>query len=193
MQPQLFIMVKEPHPGRVKTRLGRDMGMVPAAWWFRHQSARLIRRLAADTRWQTILAVAPDHEGLSSRVWPADLARWPQGRGDLGDRMGRILRHAPKGPVLIIGADIPGITPALIAKAFAALGRHDAVFGPAPDGGYWLIGMKRTRALRAGVLDGVRWSSEHALADTRACLPDCDVAFIDFLQDVDTVADLSAR
>jgi len=155
-------MVKEPHPGRVKTRLGRDLGMVPAAWWFRHQSARLIRRLAADTRWQTVLAVAPDQEGLTSRVWPADLTRWPQGGGDLGDRMGRIMRHAPKGPVLIIGADIPGIRPVLIAKAFAALGRHDAVFGPAPDGGYWLIGMKRTRALRAGVFNGVRWSSEHA-------------------------------
>jgi rSAM/selenodomain-associated transferase 1 len=193
MKRQLFIMVKEPRPGRVKTRLGRDLGMVPAAWWFRHQSARLIRRLAADARWQTVLAVAPDHEGLASRVWPADLARWPQGRGDLGDRMGRILRHAPKGPVLIVGADIPGITPALIAKAFAALGRHDAVFGPAPDGGYWLIGLKRSRAIRAGVLDGVRWSSQHALADTRACLPDCGVAFIDVLQDVDTVADLSAR
>ncbi len=193
MKRQLFIMVKEPRPGRVKTRLGRDLGMVPAAWWFRHQSARLIRRLAGDARWQTVLAVAPDAEGLSSRVWPADLARWPQGWGDLGDRMGRILRYAPKGPVLIVGADIPGITPTLIAKAFAALGRHDAVFGPAPDGGYWLIGLKRTRALRAGFLDGVRWSSRHALADTRACLPDWDVAFIDVLQDVDTVADLSAR
>lgn len=184
-------MLKTPHPGRVKTRLGRGMGMVPAAWWFRHQSARLIRQLSRDPRWQTVLAVAPDSEGLGSRVWPADLPRWPQGPGDLGDRMGRILRHAPKGPVLIIGADIPGITPALIAQAFKALGRTEAVFGPATDGGYWLVGMKRSRGVPRGVLQGVRWSSEHALADTVVSLGGLPVAYVETQKDVDTVADLA--
>jgi len=188
--PQLYIMLKTPHPGRVKTRLGRGIGMVPAAWWFRHQSERLIRQLSNDPRWHTVLAVAPDHEGLNCRVWPANLPRWPQGQGDLGTRMGRILRHAPKGPVLIIGADIPSITPALIAKAFKALGHNDAVFGPAPDGGYWLVGMKRSRALPQSIFRGVRWSSEHALLDTLASLPNMRVGYVDILNDVDTAADL---
>ena len=192
MTRQLFIMVKEPHPGRVKTRLGAGIGLVGAAWWFRHQTRALIRRLGGDPRWQTVLAVSPDVEGLESRVWPDDLPRWGQGMGNLGDRMGRIFRHAPKGPVVIVGADIPGITPALIAKAFEELGRHDAVFGPAPDGGYWLIGMKRSRAVPPGLFDGVRWSTEHALADTRATLGGMSVALIDPLRDVDTVEDLSA-
>ena len=49
-------MVKEPRPGRVKTRLGRDIGLTTAAWWFRHQTRRLIRRLT-DPRWDLILAV----------------------------------------------------------------------------------------------------------------------------------------
>ena len=84
---QLFIMVKEPHPGRVKTRLGRDIGMTAAAWWFRHQSGSLIRRLGRDPRWQTVLAVSPDQEGLASRVWPYHLPRWPQGRGDFRPRL----------------------------------------------------------------------------------------------------------
>ena len=61
-------MVKEPHPGRVKTRLGRDLGLTRAAWWFRHQTRRLIRKLAQDQRWDTVLAVSPDVEGLESRV-----------------------------------------------------------------------------------------------------------------------------
>lgn len=190
---QLFIMVKEPHPGRVKTRLGRDIGMTAAAWWLRHQSGSLIRRLGRDPRWHTVLAVAPDREGLASRVWPRHLPRWPQGAGDLGDRMGRIFRRAPKGPVVIIGADIPGITPALIARAFAALGRHDAVFGPAPDGGYWLIGLKRgARPVPPGLFDGVRWSSATALEDTRASLGKAKIALIDTLRDVDRAADLRA-
>ena len=57
MRRTLVIMVKEPRPGRVKTRLGRDIGMVGAAWWFRHQTRSLIRRLR-DPRWQIVLAVA---------------------------------------------------------------------------------------------------------------------------------------
>jgi uncharacterized protein len=191
MTRTLVIMVKEPHPGRVKTRLGRDIGLVGAAWWFRHQTRRLIRRLR-DPRWQIVLAVSPDREGLTSRVWPADLMRAPQGRGDLGDRMARMLRGMPPGPVCLIGADIPDVSPTHIARAFQALGDHDAVFGPAPDGGYWLIGAKHGAKLPKGLFDGVRWSTEHALGDTLATLPNLRVAMIDTLQDVDTVADLRA-
>ncbi|MBE9475978.1 MAG: glycosyltransferase, partial [Proteobacteria bacterium] len=157
--PQLFIMVKEPRAGRVKTRLGKGIGMTRAAWWFRHQTRRLLRVLGRDVRWQTVLAVSPDVEGLQSRIWPDHLPRWPQGRGDLGQRMAAIFRHAPSGPVVIIGADIPGITPALIAKAFRALGDHDAVFGPAYDGGYWLVGLKRgAGAVPVHLFENVRWS-----------------------------------
>ncbi|SLN28612.1 2-phospho-L-lactate guanylyltransferase [Pseudoruegeria aquimaris] len=188
-RPRLVVMVKEPRPGRVKTRLGRDLGMVGAAWWFRHQLSRLLRRLE-DPRWDLVLAVAPDAEGLRSRVWPHHLPRVPQGGGDLGDRMGRLFRGLPPGPVVIIGGDIPGIAPAHVAKAFEALGRHEAVLGPAPDGGYWLIGLKRTFAPKQSLFSGVRWSTEHALQDTLASLGTGRVALVDTLEDVDTLADL---
>jgi len=184
----LIVMVKEPRPGRVKTRLGRDIGVIPATWWFRHQSARLLRTLR-DPRWQTLLAVAPDR-AVASRVWPADLPRLPQGNGDLGARMKRMLRSVGNGPVCLIGADIPGIRPAHIARAFAALGSHDAVFGPAADGGYWLVGAKHPARLPHGLFSDVRWSSEHALTDTLATLPGWRIALVDTLRDVDTVADL---
>ncbi len=190
MQRTLVIMVKEPHPGRVKTRLGRDIGMVGAAWWFRHQTRALIRRLR-DPRWQIVLAVSPDREGLTSRIWPVDLPRAAQGRGDLGDRMGRMLRGMPKGPVCLIGADIPGISRGHIARAFVALGGSQMVFGPALDGGYWLVGAQRYSALPSGLFRKVRWSTEHALADTLASVPGCRVALLDQLRDVDTVADLT--
>ena len=87
----VIVMLKEPRPGRVKTRLGRDIGMTAAAWWFRHQVTGLLRRID-DPRWRAVLAVAPDHAGLRSRVWPATFARMPQGAGHLGDRMARMLR-----------------------------------------------------------------------------------------------------
>ncbi|MDC0660174.1 TIGR04282 family arsenosugar biosynthesis glycosyltransferase [Leisingera sp. SS27] len=190
MKRTLIIMVKEPRPGRVKTRLGRDIGVIPATWWFRHQSARLIRRLS-DPRWQIVLAVAPDL-AVRSKVWPADLPRWPQGPGDLGARMKRMLQSAT-GPICLIGADIPGISRTHIARAFAALGDHDAVFGPAADGGYWLVGAKHPSRLPKDMFKGVRWSSEYALADTLNTLPGWRTALTDTLQDVDTAADLPRR
>nr|WP_269751654.1 TIGR04282 family arsenosugar biosynthesis glycosyltransferase [Pseudophaeobacter flagellatus] len=186
-------MIKEPRVGRVKTRLGRDIGQIAATWWFRHQSARLIRRLR-DPRWQIILAVTPDL-AVTARVWPADIARHPQRHGDLGQRMARLLRHfghpgINPGPVCLIGADIPGISRAHIARSFAALGAHDVVFGPAMDGGYWLIGAKHPRRLPPNLLSGVRWSSPQALADSIRSLPGQRIALIDQLRDVDTSADL---
>ncbi len=93
------------------------------------------------------------------------------------------------GPTCIIGADIPGIQPHHIAEAFCALGDHDAVFGPAPDGGYWLVGLKERP--RSGLFKNVRWSTEHALSDSRATLGNARIATVATLADVDTVADLA--
>ncbi|MFD3188789.1 TIGR04282 family arsenosugar biosynthesis glycosyltransferase [Sedimentitalea sp. HM32M-2] len=185
----VIVMLKEPRPGRVKTRLARDIGAVAAARWFRLHSLDLLRRLH-DPRWHLVLAVSPDAEGLRSRVWPSGPARLPQGRGDLGQRMLRAMRAVPSGPVCVIGADIPGVGRAQIARAFTALGRHEAVFGPAEDGGYWLVGLKHPRRAPPGLFAGVRWSTAHALTDSLATLPNLSVALIERLRDVDTVSDL---
>ncbi len=188
-RPRLVIMVKEPRPGRVKTRLGQDIGHVRAAWWMRHR-LRTLARGVTSPGWDTILAVAPDTARHSPML--PDLARIGQGPGDLGDRMGRLFRGLPPGPVLIIGADIPAITRAHVAAGFAALGDHPAVIGPASDGGFWAIGLKRSAAVPAGLFAGVRWSSPHAMADTLATLPFSRVARLPVLNDVDVASDLPA-
>ena len=188
-RPTLIIMLKEPRAGRVKTRLGKDIGLTAAAWWFRQQVKRLLRRID-DPRWKVVLAVAPDRAGMLSRVWPAHFERIAQGQGDLGDRMARVMQVIPVGPVCIIGADIPDIGPIQIARAFAALGTSDAVFGPAPDGGFWLVGLKRTNPMPSKLFQDVRWSAEHALGDTLTNLGGLRVALVDELQDIDTVDDL---
>ncbi len=188
---RLVVFVKEPRPGRVKTRLARGVGSVSAAWWFRHQSAALLRAASADPRWETWVAVAPDREGRESRVWRADLPRWPQGEGDLGRRMGRVFRGFPPGPVVIVGADAPGVDRPRIWRAFQALGSADAVLGPATDGGYWLIGLKRTpRRAPARLFDGVRWSTADARRDTERSLRGLRIAHAATLSDVDEAADL---
>ncbi len=190
-RPWVVVMLKEPRPGRVKTGLGRDIGMTAAAWWFRHQCRRLLRELD-DPRWRLVIALSPDAEGRASRIWPAHLPRLAQGRGDLGARMGRLFRRLPPGPVVIVGADIPALRRHHIARAFAALGAAEAVLGPAEDGGYWLIGLKRAAAPPASLFHGVRWSSRHALADTLASLPGLRIAQLERLADVDEARDLPA-
>lgn len=104
--------------------------------------------------------------------------------------MARVFRQAP-GPVLIVGADIPALTRNHVAAGFRALGTDDAVLGPTDDGGYWGIGLKRTSPLPPTLFAGVRWSSEHALADTRATLAGLRIAHLPRLHDVDTLADLA--
>jgi rSAM/selenodomain-associated transferase 1 len=180
----LVIFAKAPSLGRVKSRLARGIGMGPALAFYRCALANLLRRVAADARWRTTLAVTPDRSAVAARRWPARVRRRRQGAGDLGDRMARVLRRWPRGSVVVIGADIPEITVAHVERAFRALGSADVVFGPARDGGYWLIGAKGAgRAI--AMFRGVRWSTPHALADTRANLKGRDALLADVLDDVD--------
>ncbi|MEY8842427.1 DUF2064 domain-containing protein, partial [Cribrihabitans sp. XS_ASV171] len=79
-----------------------------------------------------------------------------------------------------------------IARAFAALGGHDLVLGPATDGGFWLVGGHPQRLPR-GLFTHVRWSTRHALDDTIASAPEARVALTDRLSDIDTAADLLAH
>ncbi|WP_238368124.1 TIGR04282 family arsenosugar biosynthesis glycosyltransferase [Mesobacterium pallidum] len=189
MRPRLIIMAKEPRAGRVKTRLGQDIGLVPAAWWYRHQLARLTRRLT-DPRWDITLAVAPD-SALTSRALPAGTRR-AQGPGDLGARMERLLRAERPAPAVLIGSDIPGVTPAHIARALHSLASHDMVFGPSEDGGFWLVGLSPSAPAPRPLFRNIRWSSPQTLADTRAQLGHLRLATTDTLRDVDTLADLPA-
>ena len=103
--------------------------------------------------------------------------------------MQRVFDGMPPGPVVIVGADIPGVERHHIWAAFKALGQSDAVIGPADDGGYWLIGLKR-RPRIPQIFDGVRWSGPHAMSDTLQNLKGHRVARLDTLIDVDTGADL---
>jgi rSAM/selenodomain-associated transferase 1 len=183
----LVIMVKDPVAGRVKTRLARGIGCIPATAFYRHAVAGLAARLAVPRRWTTLLAVAPD-AAVGSRALRSRLEKIPQGRGDLGQRMQRVFDRLPTGPVVIIGSDVPGISQSDIASAFRRLEGHDAVLGPSPDGGYWLIGLGRRRR-RLEPFPGVRWSTDEALAGTLRNLAGCRVSLLSSKADIDDAAD----
>lgn len=190
MRGTVVIFLKAPIAGRVKTRLGADIGMGRASALFRVMTKRTI----AETRkggWQTVLAVDPLVAGFR-HLWPPTLRRIGQGNGDLGQRMKYAMDQIADGPVIVIGADAPDMRVRHLKAAFDALRAADAVFGPADDGGYWLVGLSRRRAA-PDLFDGVRWSTKHALKDTVKSLPKYfQVALIDQLCDVDTRDDLDA-
>ncbi len=181
----LVVFVRAPRLGRVKTRLAADIGSVAAWAFYRRAVDAARRRLAGDGRWQCWVAVTPDHEARPGRPWTRGCRVMPQGGGDLGDRMGRVMHRLPPGPAVIVGTDVPGLRPAHVAAGFRALGGNDAVFGPSSDGGYWLVGLRR-RPTIPDLFRGVRWSTEHALADTLANLPPGrTAALLETLDDVD--------
>jgi glycosyltransferase A (GT-A) superfamily protein (DUF2064 family) len=183
-RPTVVFMVKVPVIGRAKTRLAKSIGGVAATRFYRSASAAVIKRISRDTRWRTVLAVAPDHTRFSP-VWPGGLARMGQGGGGLGHRMQAVMMSLPPGPVAIIGTDIPAVRPSHVAALFHAARRQGVAFGPAADGGYWAVVLRRTPLLLTPFAEA-RWSTEHALSDTCNALPrGVSPAMCAVLEDVD--------
>ena len=186
MKPVAILFARAPRLGTVKRRLARDVGDRAALDFHRAHLTRLARALATDRCVHPVLALTPDRARPRLPVPPGRLRVVPQGQGDLGRRMARAFARFPRRRVVLFGCDIPLAGMADIRAALAALGRADAVFGPAEDGGYWLVGMGPRRPARP--FAAVRWSGPHALADTRRNFAGRRVAFGRTLWDVDDVA-----
>jgi hypothetical protein len=176
----LVIFARRPAFGVGKRRLAAGIGELGALRFQRLALAQLLRRLGGDRRWRTWLAVSPDRPS----AWMTAAAAVPQGGGDLGERLIRVFGGLPPGPAVVIGADAPQVRGCDIAVAFRKLGSNDAVFGPAADGGFWLLGLGRRELIKRTVRD-VRWSSANALADTLANLRGRRVGILRCLEDVD--------
>jgi len=185
MRRTLVLFVRVPLLGSGKRRLAREIGDIAALRFEKLMIALLLRRLATDGRWRLRIAVTPDKARRRARHWCGGVEAVGQGAGDLGRRMVRTLKTSPSGAMVIIGGDIPAVTAHHVAAAFRLLGSHDLVFGPAEDGGFWLVGARHPRHLPP-IFEKVRWSSPHALADALASLPGrIKVGYAERLEDVD--------
>ena len=115
-----------------------------------------------------------------------------QGGGGLGVRMQRQFQRAATERarrVVLIGSDLPQLERADLASAFAALDRQQAVLGPACDGGYWLIGLRRPEP---ALMEGIAWGSEQVLEQTLAALArrGLEPALLPWRRDLDRGEDL---
>jgi rSAM/selenodomain-associated transferase 1 len=196
----LLVFLKYPSAGKVKTRLAASIGPGRAASLYRQWIGLVLERVQP-LRGQSLggqARVVGYFDGGSQQdfaPWDALVDEWwPQPAGDLGDRLraGFDAAHALSEPVVAIGTDCLELDAPLLEAAFEALDRNDVVFGPALDGGYYLIGTSRNLP---GFFDDVPWSSPSTLA---AHLSLCarsawSVELLDPRRDIDTVADWLAH
>ncbi len=195
---RVLVVAKSPVEGRVKTRLGAEIGMAAAA---EVAAAALLDTLAVCRETfgpdLCLLSLSGDFadavrgEELTRAIEGWSVAR--QRGSTFAERLAN--SHAdlpPGGPVVQIGMDTPQVTPALLQGAVAALEDHDAVLGPADDGGWWVLGLRRPAG--ASALHDVPMSTPTTYDDTRRALSDAglSVGTTATLCDVDTVADANA-
>jgi rSAM/selenodomain-associated transferase 1 len=190
---KVIVFAKAPVAGFAKTRLARVIGNQVAA--------NLAARMLTETIAQTVaaglgpveLCCAPDttHVQFSAEQKKYNLVLSQQGEGDLGQRMCRAFERALQQHqrVLLIGTDAPDLqAPQLIAAAHA-LQEHGAVFVPAHDGGYVLVGLSHPMP---ALFDGVAWSTSQVMSQTRSKLAELGESYVELpaLHDVDEAQDL---
>jgi rSAM/selenodomain-associated transferase 1 len=191
MTARVVIFAKAPVRGWVKTRLARDIGADAALALYVRMLHGTVARLSAGD-WRLCLSVTPDDSASTDDLWPDGTERVAQGSGDLGARMLRALVGArPDAPVIVVGSDIPGLGAGQVGRALAALGQKPLVFGPAGDGGFYLVGAAAPPP--AGLFAGVAWSTGSVLRDSLANCAPGSAALIDRLDDLDDLASLAAH
>src|SRR6266852_6186333 len=196
MKPRIIIMLRYPEPGTVKTRLIPALGERRACELYRslvRHTLDEVRQFAAwdDMAVEARVADAPDATAASQWLGASLLCR-EQGEGDLGQRMERAVRDAfDEGApaVVVIGADCPQLAAQHMRSAFGGLQSQDVVLGPAADGGYYLIGLRK---FLPELFRGIQWSSEAVLEQTlsaaRAAGIRCEL--LETLGDLDRPYDL---
>ena len=185
----ICVFAKPARPGLVKTRLAAELGLQRAADLARAFFSDTWAAVRAQPNARSVLA-ATEHPG-DSLALEADAAIWLQGDGDLGQRIERILqRGLGLAPVAFaVGADSPGLPPRLWAAARQQATAFDAVLGPAHDGGFYLLGLRRCPR---GLLADLPWSHPETCERTLARLQSAGfrVALLEPWFDVDEPADL---
>jgi len=188
----VILFARAPVYGAVKQRLARDIGKQAALDFYRDTLSSLMQRLQHGP-WQLHVSVAASGDEKDPLF--QSIPTTPQPEGDLGFRMYSVLERFNGSNRIIIGSDIPAIESSHLQNAFDALRCHDMVFGPATDGGFWLVGCANSLNLNSSTrsvnthtafMKNVRWSSSNALTDTLATVPaGLQVGKVATLSDVD--------
>jgi hypothetical protein len=192
----LIVFTRYPEPGKTKTRLIPVLGAEGAATLQRKMTENQlaeVKELQAFYSLSVEVHFAGGNEQLMQNWLGSNLIYRRQSEGDIGCRMASAFQAsfaAGMNGVVIIGIDCPDLNAQLIAQAFQALCQHDLVLGPAQDGGYYLIGLRR---LIPELFTGISWSTAEVLQQTLSIAQKLElaVALLPLLSDIDRPEDLS--
>ncbi len=189
----LLVFAKAPVPGRVKTRLAADVGAAAATAVYRVMGRTVVDAVRVGP-WRTVVCYHPPDALAEVRAWlGGELDYWPQQGHDLGARMDQALRRAlaSSSRACLIGTDTPRVDAARVHEALVALEAADVVFGPAEDGGYYLLALRQPAP---ELFRRIPWGTSRVLARStaRAAAAELSVALLPPLADVDTVSDLAS-
>jgi uncharacterized protein len=188
----LGFFAKYPEPGKVKTRLAKEIGAERAAGFYRRIAEHVLKRTAPpDSGYLRIVFYTPDAMRKRFEDWlPDEMLRVQRG-SDVGERMAKALEEmfqmgAEK--AVVVGADIPGLHRGIIDRAFGYLDSTDIVIGPAMDGGYYLIGMK---CLHPDIFRDITWGTGEVFRKTALSIEKMGLRYrtVDTLFDVDGFED----
>ena len=193
----VFVFVKAPVPGRVKTRLASALGDIGAARLYRSLARRIVERVGTG-EYRTVVYFDPPGAEREIRGWLGPEREYrPQPGGNLGERLRRAFavgfREADC--VAVVGTDIPELDARVVVRAFDLVsgpGSANVVFGPALDGGYYLLALDRPAP---GLFEGIAWSTGTVLAESirRARDLGLTVRLLDPLADIDREEDLTGE
>jgi len=191
-KPVICVFAKPPVAGQVKTRLIDTCGAEPSkqlAEAFLQDTIDSLRQLEwAEVVIATTFPHGPQMETLANGIEFVD-----QGDGDLGARIERVmallLQRSPY--VIAMGADTPGLPQDRLEAARKLLTTHDSVIGPAEDGGFYLLGLKRCPS---NLLRGLPWGAPETYQRTTDRLRTRGFSFIALKPwfDVDRPEDVKA-
>ena len=168
----LIMFVRFPGRGQVKSRLAKDLGEEAATNLYRCFVEDLLERFSKEAYRLRIAFYPAEKEREMREMLGHEFSYIPQIGEDLGERMKlSFLRCFSEGArsVVLIGSDIPDLPTRIVAEAFLALDRNEAVIGPSVDGGYYLIGFKQD-TFDGDVFTGLSWGAETVFQETMKIL-----------------------
>ncbi|MFP4381167.1 MAG: TIGR04283 family arsenosugar biosynthesis glycosyltransferase [Candidatus Sumerlaeia bacterium] len=195
MKKTLILFTRYPEAGKTKTRLIPAIGAEAAADLHRQLVLRSVdcaRQLRERMDVRVVVRHAED-DSRRFRDWLGDgLDYAPQPNGDIGARMSACLDDAlqdPEDKAVLIGTDIPGMSAEILERAFERLERKDVVFGPANDGGYYLVGLRRSAP---EIFRDIPWSTDAVLEQSLQKAKEAGFQWdlVDALDDIDSAQDL---
>ena len=194
-KPIILLFIKAPFEGQIKSRLAASIGNDAALEIYQRFVLDTLATVGALGIPLRICCYPPDAVALICSWLGTELAYMPQQGNDLGERMEQAFEevfHEGYDRAVLIGSDIPELSLAVLREALAALDTHDAVLGPAADGGYYLIGFT-AKSFLPPVFYDIAWSTNTVCDETlgRFKRSGTPVHLLPKLHDVDTKDDLA--